>query len=127
MICQYASSGCNGPKEGECMGLCMERTNTQTHIADNFALAKWMDQRLHRWVIFYFVLLVAILALLGCDDHGYEQAIAADMEQAQREETRKADRVVKQISDCVAERGPGAVPVFDEQGFVTRCVQRRKS
>lgn len=24
MICPYASSGCNGPKEGECMGLCAQ-------------------------------------------------------------------------------------------------------
>lgn len=25
MTCQFASSGCNGPKEGDCLGLCLHR------------------------------------------------------------------------------------------------------
>lgn len=92
----------------------------------NFPLAQWADKKAGRWIAFWLVLAIVLL-LVGCDDNGFEQALADEMEQVQRWEIRKADRVAKQISDCIAERGPGAVPVFDEQGFVVRCVQRRKS
>ena len=93
----------------------------------NFPLAQWADKKAYRWIAFWLVLAIAIMYLMGCDDHGYEQAQADDLEQAQREETRKADRVAQQISDCINQSGPGAAPVFDEQGFVVRCMQRRKS
>jgi len=37
MSCPYATSGCNGPKEGECMTLCLHRINTQ-HMAAPVAI-----------------------------------------------------------------------------------------
>lgn len=120
--CPYASSGCNYP-EGQCIGLCMQ----EARRTNPFALAFWMDQSAIRWIVFWLLLAAAILALMGCDDHSYEQAIADDLQQVQREELAKANRVAKQISACIAQRGPGAAPVFDEQGFVTDCKPRRKS
>lgn len=34
--CIHATSGCNGPVEGECMGLCTHRVNTM-HLPDDRA------------------------------------------------------------------------------------------
>ncbi|MDP3351843.1 MAG: hypothetical protein Q8S92_22895 [Hydrogenophaga sp.] len=35
-LCPYASSGCNGPKEGDCVGLCTHRVDTY-HLPDERA------------------------------------------------------------------------------------------
>lgn len=93
----------------------------------NFPLAQWADKKAGRWIAFWLILAAAILMLMACDDNGLEQALADEAIQAQHDETWKADRVAKQISDCVDKRGPGAAPVFDEVGFVVRCEARRKS
>ena len=77
-----------------------------------------------------FVLTFAlVLGWLGhsIGDNGLEQALADEAARAQRDETWKADRVAKQISACIEKRGSGAVPVFDEVGFVVGCEIRRKS
>ena len=95
------------------------------HHHDNFSFAHWMDQNPIRWIAFWLILAAAILALLACDDNGLEQALADEAIQAQHDETWKADRVAKQISACLERRGPGAVPVFDEVGFVVGCLARK--
>lgn len=34
--CPFASSGCNGPKEGECLGLCMKPQTRQEKAKDAY-------------------------------------------------------------------------------------------
>lgn len=37
MTCPYASSGCNGPKEGQCMGWCEPRRHVEQRMPIEFA------------------------------------------------------------------------------------------
>lgn len=77
-------------------------------------------------VLFVVAFVLALGWLGGCiDDNGLEQVLADDAIQAQRDETWKADRVAKQISECIGKRGPGSAPVFDEVGFVVDCKRRK--
>lgn len=39
MTCPYASSGCNGPKESDCLELCMPRPKAELHPIIASALA----------------------------------------------------------------------------------------
>lgn len=45
MRCAYASSGCNGPSEGECMGLCTHRVNTEMMTKPVVAIKGRVEQR----------------------------------------------------------------------------------
>lgn len=78
--------------------------------------------------IFLSIVFLLALGSLGfyLDDNSLDQALADEIQQAQKDEGWKARRVAKQISDCVQDRGPGAAPVFDESGFVVECKKRRK-
>lgn len=42
--CLYASSGCNGPREGECMGLCLHRVDTHYLPDDRAAFVPGVAQ-----------------------------------------------------------------------------------
>jgi hypothetical protein len=45
-MCIYANSGCNGPIEGECVGLCLHRINTETMTKRCAAIKGNVEQRM---------------------------------------------------------------------------------